>query len=91
MREIVETVHAPSPIGPYAQAVRANGFVFISGQIALHPEKGGIVEPGIEDQTRRVMENLKAILEAAGSGLEEIVKATICVMDLDDFATVNEI
>jgi len=91
MRELVETAHAPSPIGPYAQAVRAGGFVFVSGQIALLPGTGVIAGPGIEEQTRQVMENLKAILTAAGSSMQKIVKTTIYVTDLGDFAKLNEI
>lgn len=91
MRELVETAHAPSPIGPYAQAVRANDFVFVSGQIALQPGSGELAGPGIEEQTRQVMENLKAILEASGSGLRKIVKTTIYVTDLANFAKLNEI
>jgi 2-iminobutanoate/2-iminopropanoate deaminase len=91
MREIVETAHAPSPIGPYAQAIKANGFVFVSGQIAIKPGTGDIAGPGIAEQTRQVMENLGAILEASGSSLDKIVKTTMYLTNLSDFAEVNDI
>ena len=91
MRELVETENAPSPIGPYCQAVKANGFVFVSGQIPLDPSTGTIVGSDIEEQTRQVMKNLKAILDAAGGGLESIVKTTIYVTNLDDFSKLNEV
>src|SRR5688572_15270361 len=70
MREAIETGRAPKPIGPYSQAVRANGFIFVSGQIAIDPESGNVVEGDVAAQTHRVMKNLAAILEAAGSGLD---------------------
>lgn len=91
MRELVETSGAPKPIGPYAQAVRANGFVFVSGQIPLNPSTGEIVGSDIEAQTRQVMINLKAILEAAGSGLPKVVKTTIFLAELDTFALFNKV
>jgi len=91
MRETVETKNAPAPIGPYSQAIRANGFLFVSGQIALDPSTGNIVAGGIEEQTRQVMENLSAILEAAGSGLGNVVKTSIFLTNLDDFARLNRV
>ncbi len=91
MRETVETQNAPSPIGPYSQAIRANGFLFVSGQIPLDPATGKLVAGGIEDQTRQVMNNLAAILEAAGSGLEKVVKTSIFLTNLDDFARLNQV
>ncbi len=91
MQEIIVTADAPSPIGPYSQAIRANGFLFVSGQIAIDPASSTIVPGGIEEQTRRVMKNLAAILEAAGSALPKVVKTTIFLTNLDDFANVNRI
>jgi len=89
MREIISTEKAPAAIGPYSQAVRWNGMVFCSGQIPLDPATGQIVEGGIEAQTERALENLKAVLEAAGAGLETVLKTTIFVADLNDFGAVN--
>lgn len=91
MRETVEAKNAPRPIGPYAQAIRANGFLFVSGQIAIDPATGGIVSGGIEEQTRQVINNLSAILEAAGSGLTKVVKTSIFLTNLDDFAKLNRV
>jgi len=90
MHEIVATSEAPDPIGPYSQAIRANGFVFVSGQIPIHP-KTGAVDDGIQDQTHRVIKNLSAILDAAGSGLDRVVKTTVFMADLDDFPSFNQI
>lgn len=87
---IVESKNAPAPIGPYSQAVKAGNTLFISGQIALDP-KTGEMESGIENQTRRVMSNLKAILQEAGTDFSNVVKSTIFVKDLNDFTTVNKI
>lgn len=91
MKEIIHTDSAPKAIGPYSQAVGYNGLVFLSGQIPLDPATGTLVEGGIEEQTVRVMENLKAVLAAAGAGFETVLKTTIFVKDLGDFAKVNEI
>ena len=91
MRQTVETKDAPSPIGPYSQAIRANGFLFVSGQIALDPSTGNIVAGGIEEQTRQVLKNLSAILEAAGSSLGKVVKTSIFLTNLDDFARLNRV
>ncbi len=91
MRKIVATDKAPAAIGPYAQANVIGNFVFTSGQIPLNPETGKIVEGGIAEQTKQVFANLSAVLEEAGSGLENLVKTTCFLANLDDFATVNEI
>ena len=91
MREIIVTKDAPDPIGPYSQAIRANGFVFVSGQIPVHPETGSVVPGDIEIQTHRVMKNLSAILQSAGSGLDKVVKTTVFLSDLDNFSGFNRI
>jgi len=91
MREIIETKKAPAPIGPYSQAIRANGFVFVSGQIPIDPESGQVVEGGIAAQTHQVMKNLTAILDAAGAGLRDVVKTTVFLSNLDDFSAFNQI
>lgn len=85
----VHTEHAPAAIGPYSQAVTANGLVFTSGQIALDPKTGEIVSGGIEAQTERICQNLKAVLEAAGSSLGKAVKTTCFLADMNDFAAFN--
>ncbi len=91
MREIIETKGAPAPIGPYSQAVRAQGLLFVSGQIPLDPATGVPVGGDIADQTRRVMANLTAILNAAGSGLDRVVKTTVFLANLDDFPRFNQV
>ncbi len=90
-KEIIETEAAPAAIGPYSQAVRADNWVFCSGQIGLDPATGALVEGGIEAQTRRVFENLSAVARAAGATLSEVVKLNISLVDLGDYAAVNEI
>lgn len=90
----MQTVHtplAPAAIGPYSQAVKVNGMVFTSGQIALDPETGAVVEGGIKEQTTRICENLKAVLTAAGSSLEKVVKTTCFLAEMPDFAAFNEV
>lgn len=91
MIEPVATDRGPKAIGPYSQAVRANGFVFVSGQIALDPQTQQIIEGGVAQQTERVIENLKAIVEAAGSSLPRVVKTTVFLIDMNDFAAMNEV
>ena len=91
MRKIVATKKAPAAIGPYAQANIYGNLVFTSGQVPLVPETGAVVEGGIEEQTKQVFANLKAILEEAGSGLDKISKTTCFLTHMNDFATVNEI
>ena len=90
-RTTISTEYAPAAIGPYAQAIVAGDFVFCSGQIPLDPTTNQLVEGGIEIQTRRVLDNLQAVLQAAGSSLERVVKTTIFLADMNDFATVNTI
>jgi len=92
-KEVVRTERAPAPFqgAPYSQAIRANGFVFVSGQLALEPEHAEIVGDSIQEQTEKVFDNLQAILEEAGSGLDRIVKTTVFLLDLADFAGMNEV
>ena len=87
----VHTQFAPAAIGPYSQAVKAGGLVFTSGQIALDPATGAVVEGGIREQTARICQNLKAVLEAAGSSLGKAVKTTCFLADMNDFAAFNEV
>ncbi|MDP9231574.1 MAG: RidA family protein [Actinomycetota bacterium] len=89
----VRTEKAPAPFqgAPYSQAIRAGGFVFVSGQLSLRPDHAEIVGDSIEEQTEQVFANLRAILEAAGSGLERLVKTTVYLTDLGDFAGMNEV
>jgi len=89
-REIVSTDAAPRAIGPYSQAIRAGGFLFLSGQVALDPRTGQLVGSDIKQQTRQVLENVRAILEAAGSSLRQVVKCTVFLADMNDFGPMNE-
>lgn len=91
MKEVISTDKAPAAIGPYSQAIKINGMLFVSGQIPLNPKTGEIVEGGIEAQTVQVLENLKAILTAAGHSLEDVAKTTVYLANIQDFATVNGI
>jgi len=91
VKEVITTDHGPKAIGPYSQAIRANGFVFISGQIPLDPKTQQLVEGDIARQTERVMENLKGIVEAAGSSLDKAVKTTVFLADMGEFAAMNEV
>lgn len=90
-REAVRTNKAPKAIGPYEQAIKADGMVFTAGQIPLDPKTGNIVEGGITAQTRQVLENLKGVLEAAGSSFDRVVKATVFLKNIADFGAVNEV
>ncbi len=90
-KEKIATVHAPAAIGPYSQAIQLGNLVFTAGQIALDPATQQMVAGGITEQTTRVLENLKAILESAGSGLAHVVKATVFLKNFDDFAKMNEV
>lgn len=90
-KRIVQTTNAPAAIGPYSQAVVANGFVFVSGQIPLDPTTGQLETGSIAEQTERVLGNLKAVLEAAGSGLDRVLKTTIYLRSMADFGVVNEV
>lgn len=91
MSEKVYTKNAPDAIGPYSQAVKTNGLVFTSGQIAINPATGNVEATTIEEQTEQVMKNLKAVLEEAGSSLEKAVKTVCFLADMNDFAVFNEI
>ena len=91
MRQIIKTVEAPQAIGPYSQAIVAGGFVFTSGQIPLDPQTGEFVEGGIVEQTEQVLRNLSKVLEAAGTGLSRVVKTTVYLADMSDFAAMNEV
>jgi 2-iminobutanoate/2-iminopropanoate deaminase len=88
---IVQTDAAPEAVGPYSQAVRANGFLFTAGQVGLDPATGKLVEGGVAAETRRVLANLAAVLQAGGSGLDRVVKTTVFLADLADFKTMNEV
>src|SRR5947209_424647 len=90
-REAVSTSQAPKAIGPYSQAIKANGFVFISGQVAFDPATGNLITGGIEQQTEQVMKNLSAILQAAGSGWDRVVKTTVYLKNMSEFAQMNEV
>ena len=91
MIESIQTDDAPKAIGPYSQAIKANGMIFASGQIPLDPQTMQIVEGEIQAQTRQVLINLRAVLEAAGSSLRQVVKTTVYLADMADFAAMNEI
>ena len=91
MREVIATSNAPKAIGPYSQAIKAGGMVFCSGQIALDPASGAIVGSDVASQTERVLKNLAAVLAAAGSGLDRVVKTTVFLKNMGDFAAMNEI
>jgi 2-iminobutanoate/2-iminopropanoate deaminase len=92
-KQVVRTERAPAPFqgAPYSQAIRANGFVFVSGQLSLEPDHAEIVGESIQEQTEKVFDNLQAILEEAGSGLDRIVKTTVFLADLGDFQGMNEV
>src|SRR3954454_22893856 len=91
MREIITASKAPKAVGPYSVAVRQGGFVFLSGQIPLHPETNQMVTGSIEEQTTRVLENIGAVLEAAGLRFEDVVKTTVFLKSMDDFPRMNEV
>ena len=91
MREIISTKDAPQAIGPYSQAIKANGFVFVSGQVAIDPATQQVIEGDVAAQTDRVLRNLSEILEAAGSGLGKVVKATVFLKNMGEFAIMNGI
>lgn len=91
MRDVISTPDAPKAIGPYSQAIRANGFVFISGQVAIDPATQQVIGGDVAAQTERVLRNLSAILNAAGSGLEKVVRSTVFLKNMNDFAAMNEV
>jgi len=90
-KETISTDKAPKAIGPYEQAIKVGEFVYTAGQIPIDPRTGNFVEGGIEEQTRQVLENLKAVLEAAGSSIDKVVKATVYLKHLADFTALNEV
>jgi len=91
MRDIVLTDRGPKPIGPYSQAIKAGGFLYMSGQVALDPKTGEMTGATIAEQTERVMNNIKGIIEAAGSNLHHVVKTTVYLKDMNDFTAMNEV
>ncbi len=91
MKREIKTEKAPKAIGPYSQGVAADGFVFVSGQVPFDPASGELVTGPIEDQARRVLANVAAVLEAAGSSMDKVVKATVFLRDMSDFARVNTV
>ncbi len=91
MKKIIDTPKAPKAIGPYSQAVEVDGILFISGQLPVNPETGNVVEGGIKEQTHQVLKNIGAILEAAGYSYEDVVKSTVFLKDMNDFAGMNEV
>jgi 2-iminobutanoate/2-iminopropanoate deaminase len=91
VKEIIHTEQAPKAIGPYSQAIRANGLIFASGQIPINPETGQFVAGGIAEQTEQAIKNLSRVLEAAGSGLNRVVKTTVFLADMEEFAAMNEV
>ena len=90
-RERIQTDNAPAAIGPYSQAIKAGGFVFASGQIPTDPQTGQFVPGGIAEQTEQVLKNLSAVLEAAGSSLDRVVKTTVFLADMKEFSSMNEV
>jgi 2-iminobutanoate/2-iminopropanoate deaminase len=91
MRDVISTKDAPQAIGPYSQAIRANGFVFISGQVAIDPATQQVISGDVSAQTQRVLQNLSAILKAAGTGLEKVVRTTVFLKNMGDFAAMNAV
>ena len=91
MREVISTKDGPQAIGPYSQAIRANGLVFVSGQVAIDPATQQVVGADVAAQTERVLKNLAGILNAAGSGLEKVVRSTVFLKNMSDFAAMNEV
>ncbi len=91
MKTVINTPNAPAPIGPYNQAIKANGFVFCSGQVAIEPETGVVILSSIAEETHQVMKNVQAVLKAAQSNLDKVVMTTIFLSDMNHFSVVNEI
>jgi 2-iminobutanoate/2-iminopropanoate deaminase len=91
MSQVVSTINAPGAIGPYSQAIKAGGFIFLSGQIPIDPATGEFVSGGIKEQTERVLKNLSEVLAAAGSSLSKVVKTTVFLSDFADFSAMNEV
>lgn len=90
MKQVVHTPAAPAPVGPYSQAIIANGLIFTAGQTGVNPSTGKLVD-GVQEQTRQTLENIRAILEAAGSGLDKVVKTTVFLQNMSEFAAMNEV
>lgn len=90
-KEIISTDNAPGAIGPYSQAIKANGTVFVSGQIPIDPATGQFVSDDVAEQTEQVLKNLSAVLDAAGTSLENVVKTTVFLADMNDFAVMNDV
>jgi len=91
LRQRIQTENAPAAIGPYSQAIKAGAFVFCSGQVALDPRTGQFVAGGVAEQTEQVLKNLSAVLEAAGSSLDQVVKTTVFLADMKEFSEMNEV
>lgn len=91
MREVIATKNGPQAIGPYSQAIKANGFVFVSGQVAIDPSTQQVVSGGVSEQTDRALKNLSGILAAAGSDLAKVVRSTVFLKNMEDFAPMNEV
>ena len=91
MKQVISTTKAPGAIGPYSQAIKANGFVFVSGQLPVVPASGQFAEGGITAQTKQSLENVKAILAEAGSTLDDVVKSTVFIKDMNDFSVMNSV
>jgi len=91
MREVIATKDGPQAIGPYSQAIRANGFVFVSGQVAIDPATQQVISGDVAVQTERAMQNLSGILRAAGTSLDKVVRSTVFLKNMDDFAAMNEV
>jgi 2-iminobutanoate/2-iminopropanoate deaminase len=91
MKRIIKTENAPAPIGPYSQAVMTGNMLYTSGQIAIDPKTGDLVQGSIEEETKQVMENLKALLDAAGMGFDEVIKTTIFISDMHQFSRINAV
>lgn len=91
MKDVILTTRGPKPIGPYSQAIKSNGFLFVSGQVALDPQTAEFVGADVRQQTERVLENLKGILDAAGASFHHVVKTTVFLKDMNDFAAMNEV
>jgi 2-iminobutanoate/2-iminopropanoate deaminase len=91
MKEVISTTDAPASIGPFSQAIRAVGLVFVSGQVAMDPETGQLIDGDIAAQTDRTLKNLASVLAAAGSGLDKVVRCSVFLRDIDDFGRMNEV
>lgn len=90
-KDVISTTKAPAAIGPYSQAIKTGNFLFASGQIPINPSSNKIIEGSIEEQTKQVMENIKGILESVGASMEDIVKTTLFITDIEEFSRINEI